>query len=158
MGKTRIVGVLMVIAMFVLGACAPATAPAPRPVPATAPTFPPTQPPEYRTLSFMLEANGEYMFPIYLRNHQTLHLVWWVKDREKVWFHIITPRGKILGFYQNGEFANGTLEEGHCQGFESSMTIFSPSQYGWDEGYYQMFITSDHPSKLEVEVHYWVEE
>ncbi len=117
----------------------------------------PTREPQYRTLAFNLGADGKYMFPIYLADKQTLHLFWWVRGGDKVWFHILTPTNKALGFYEDGTFADGTLQEGFTQGFTEGMTTFSPSQYGWGEGYYQMFITDGAPSG-EMEVQYWIED
>jgi len=125
------------------------------PVPAASTLEPSMQ---YKIVSSTLEGNGEYMFPIYLRNDQTLNISWFVKEGEKVWFHIFTPSDKNLGFYENGQYANGTLSEGFCQGFTEGRTKFSPSEYGWGEGYYQMFVTSNYTSYSRVEVQYWIDE
>lgn len=113
---------------------------------------------QYETVTFTVEADGDYMFPIYLNNKQTLHLTWFVKEGERVWFHILTPSGKSLGFYEDGQFANGTLHEDVCQGFTEGKTIFSPSDYKWGEGYYEMYITADSGFASEVEVNYWIED
>ena len=84
-------------------------------------------------------------------------LIYTVKDGGKVWFHIITPSGIDLGFYEDGHYANGTLEEGYCQAFEEGKTIFNSSEYGWGEGYYQMFVSSLNTPHSEIEVQYWIE-
>ena len=113
---------------------------------------------QYETVTFSIEADGEYMFTIYLNNEQTLHLNWFVTEGERVWFHILTPSGTNLGFYEDGQFAGRTLQEDVCQGFTEGRTIFSPSEYGWGEGYYEMYITADTGFASEVQVNYWVEE
>ncbi|MBN2463743.1 MAG: zinc ribbon domain-containing protein [Dehalococcoidia bacterium] len=109
-----------------------------------------------KVVSFIVVPKEDYVFSINIKNSQTLHLAWQVTEGSKVWFHIITPSGRSLGFYENGEFADGTLEDGFCQGFTRGNTAFSPSQYGWGEGDYQMYINSDFGAQ--VEVHYRIED
>jgi len=135
----------------------PAPPAPPTPIPPTPPTPEPTPPSTPPTIvSFAIEPKGEYVFSIYLKNNQTLHLKWWVKQGDPVWFHIITPGGKSFGFYEGGRFANGTLEEDYCQGFLEGETIFSPSQYGWGGGHYQMSVVSQTTGESFVEVYYWI--
>ena len=119
--------------------------------------------PEYKTEKISIEPNKQHVFPIYLKNDQTLHLLWFVDNvynGPKVWFHIITPSGISLGFYKDGKYANNTLEPGFCQGFTGGRTIFSPSEYGWGEGYYQLSLNtaSQTDEVVDVEVQYWVED
>lgn len=122
------------------------------------PKSPLTQKPGYETVTFTLEPDGDHMFPVYVKSDQTLHLTWFVKEGEKVWFHILTPSNINLGFYEDGQYANGTLTRDTCQGFPEGRTVFSPSEYGWGEGYYEMFVTSYNTIPLEVEVNYWIED
>jgi hypothetical protein len=122
------------------------------------PKSPLTQKPGYETVTFTLEPDSDHMFPIYVKSDQTLHLTWFVKEGEKVWFHILTPSNINLGFYENGQYANGTLTPDTCQGFPEGRTVFSPSEYAWGEGYYEMFVTSYSTIPLEVEVNYWIED
>ena len=86
-------------------------------------------------------------------------LIWRVEDSEsRVWFHIITPSGKNLGFYENeGQFANRTLAEGYTRGMEGGLTQFSPWEYNWGEGYYSMLLTHYSPQAITVKVDYWIE-
>jgi len=142
---------LLSIGVILTTACAPEPGP-------TSPIITTPEPtPKYETVSFVLKGNGEYMFAIHLKKDQILHLTWFVKEGDRVWFHILTPSGNNLGFHENGQYANGTLSEDSCQGFKEGITIFSPSEYGWGEGYYQIFVTSYSPSPSEVEVQYWIE-
>ena len=128
------------------------------PPPVTPTTQVPGQP-EYIILTYTVEPGvQDYVFlsPIYLRNDQTLHLFWIVKEDKDVWFHIHTPSNIFLGFYTDGEFANGTLSEGFCQGFPAGATTFSPSDYDWGEGYYDLLV-SEVSNPLTIEVRYWIE-
>jgi hypothetical protein len=108
-----------------------------------------------KVVSFTVVPKEAYVFSINIKSSQTLHIAWQVTEGGKVWFHIITPSGKSLGFYENGEFADGTLQEGFCQGFTDGRTSFSPSQYNWGEGDYQIYVTS--VSGSQIEVRYWTE-
>lgn len=121
-------------------------------------TSAPTQKPDYETVTFTLEPDGDHMFPVYLKSDQTLYLTWFVKEGERVWFYILTPSNINLGFYENGQYANGTLTKDACQGFTEGRTVFSPSEYGWGEGYYEMFVTSYGTIPTEVVVNYWIED
>ncbi len=126
-------------------------------VPISPAAIPPTASQGQETaVSFTVEPKEDQVFSINISNSQTLHLAWRVTEGDRVWFHITTPSGKSFGFYENGEFAGGTLEEGFCQGLTEGRTTFSPSQYGWGEGDYQVNVTSG--SRSYVEVRYWIEE
>jgi hypothetical protein len=111
--------------------------------------------PQYYTLSFTLEADSNYSFPIYLQNEQTLHFTWWTEQGIEIWFGFTTPSGKFIGFYENGSFANSSLEEDFRSLLEGGVTVFSPSQYGWGEGYYEM-VASAFSQQAEVQVQYWI--
>ncbi|HEY55093.1 MAG TPA: hypothetical protein G4N91_02280 [Dehalococcoidia bacterium] len=113
--------------------------------------------PQYYTLSFTLEADSDYSFPIYLQNEQTLHFTWWTEQGIEIWFGFTTPSGKFIGFYEIGSFANGSLEEDFRSLLEGGITVFSPSQYGWGEGYYEM-LASSFSQQAEVQVQYWIED
>jgi len=134
----------------------------PPPVQSTPSSIPSPEPEqEYLTLTFDLdEDNPEYTFPIYLRNDETLHLYWWVEGREGgVWFHILTPSGQSLGFYDNeGNFANNTLAEGFTREMTEGATQFSPSDYDWGEGYYTMQVNDGVQGLITVRVEWWIEE
>ena len=135
-------------------------------LPTTVPTTTPAPgQPEYKIVTFTLEpvepgdigsSNPTFLSSIYLQDDQSLHLTWMVKESEDVWFHILTPSKKSLGFYENGQFANGTLEEGFCQGFPWGSTTFSPSDYDWGEGYYEL-LASPVSARLTIELRYWLE-
>ncbi len=116
-------------------------------------------PSEYHVASFAIEPDGHYEFSIYVREEETLFLSWQVKEGEAVWFHIITPLGKSLGFYeyQPGNLAHGTLSDGLCQAFKGGMTVFSPSESDWGEGYYKVDVNSRPSSPAKVEVWYRIE-
>jgi len=119
----------------------------------------PAQTPEYHNALFVV-GKDDWSPPIYLRNNEILHLMWRVEgSQDEVWFDIITPSGKTLGFYEaDGQYADGTLEDGFCRGMTSGMTQFSPSDYGWGEGYYIPDITaygSEEP--ITVRIEYWIE-
>lgn len=133
--------------------------PTPTPVTPSAPTPPqtPSEAPKYVTLPFTVEAYSDYVFPIYLGNDQTLHLSWRVTEGSKVWFHIVTPSGALLGFCNNGQFANDTLTEDRCEGFMEGRTTLSPSQYSWGEGHYEMIVSSHYSDPSELEMRYWIE-
>lgn len=159
LGKAAIA--LTIIITLLLGGAAACTTPQ---VSAPASTTAPSTPPVYYTHTFIIPANSSYSFPIYLRNNVILHLMWWVEPlrveggENKVWFHIITPSGKSLGFYEkDGHYANGTLEEGFCRGMVTGITQFNPSDYDWGEGYYTMYPTNDLAGPVTVRVEYWIE-
>ncbi len=101
--------------------------------------------------------DGKESSPIFLRNNQVIYLKWHTENGEKVWFHILTPSGKIYGFYQPAYYAGGTLSEGTCQGFNSGTTQFSPSDHNWGEGYYIFNVnTGPEDIKVDVIVEYWI--
>ena len=148
---------LALASMLVLSGCVTINEPPPS---QTAPTpESPVLTPDYHTLSFTLEGDGEYSFPIYLRNNEILHLMWRVENSEYgVWFHILTPSGKPLGFYDNeGQYANNTLMEGFTRQMQAGVTQFSPSDYNWGEGYYRMDVASASSTPVTVQVEYWIE-
>jgi hypothetical protein len=116
------------------------------------------QKPDYETITFTLEPDSDYMFSIYVKSGQTLYLTWFVKEGDNVWFNILTPSKISLGFYENGQYADGTLSKDSCQGFTEGRTVFSPSEYGWGEGYYEMLVTSYGTILSEVVVNYWLED
>jgi hypothetical protein len=127
--------------------------PAPTPTPTPAPTLP-----QYHSFTFTVKYGELYTFNVYLQNNQTLHLLWKVETSERdALVHILTPSGKVLGFYRNGQFANDTLEEMSCQALEGGVTQFSPSDYAWGEGYY--VITAEHIyiGLVTISVEYWIE-
>jgi hypothetical protein len=123
------------------------------------PTTQPTTTPQYHTVLHTIEPSQDYSFPVYLHNDETLHLIWIVEGSEgKIWFHIITPSGKNIGFYENeGQFANHTLAEGFCRGMEGGVTQFKPSEYNWGEGYYTILLTHYFTQAVTVKVEYWIE-
>jgi len=161
MPKSRILALLTSLSLLVaVGGCITVNPPAVTYIPAVTPTGTPLAPtPAYQSLSFTIPAKGNYSFPIYLRNNETLHLMWRVEGSEdKVWFHIITPSGKSLGFYEDdGHYANGTLEEGFCRGMKEGITQFKPSDYKWGEGYYTMYPTNGAAQAVTLRVEYWIE-
>jgi hypothetical protein len=132
---------------------APAPLPAPVPEPATV-----EQTPEYHELSFELyvpegEEYDEYSFPIYLKNDQTLHFSWTVEQGDKIYFMFLTPDGKAFGVSSDGKFI-----EGSGMYSEMGIAIFSPSEHGSGEGYYEMkpHLWSE-GRRAEVTVRYWIE-
>ncbi|MBA7659473.1 hypothetical protein ES703_67454 [subsurface metagenome] len=164
--STRLVATIilsLILAMVAgLGGCI--TAPEP---PAAVP--PATSPPQYHILSFILEGNASDSFPVYIRDHQTLHFFMEtdsskpVDQRGRVWVHIFTPSGKMLGSYglqpnNPGQYAGGTLSEGFAQGFSTFHTRFSPVDYGWGEGYYRFELVNEFGQTTRVRVEYWLED
>jgi hypothetical protein len=89
--------------------------------------------PDYETVIFTIEPDSDHMSSIYVKSDQTLYLTSFVKKGESVWFHILTPSNINLGFYENGQYTNGTPTKDACQGFTEGRTVFSPSAYGWGE-------------------------
>lgn len=167
-----IVGLILALALG-LGGCFTISTPTPTPTPV--PTPKPI--PEYHTLSFTLQEEEEYSFPIYLRNNETLHLIWTAQDTKAVpsspgvpplrvqgmdvtvWFGIITPCGEVYGFYDHkGQYANGTLEARAARPMSQGTTRFSPSDYDWGEGYYIMSANKHDLWPVTVKVEYWIEE
>lgn len=152
--------VSLILAMVVvLSGCVTTNPPASEPPLPQQPTSEPSSPPEYHTLTFTLQGEGDYSFPVYLCNNETLHLIWRIEGGQgSVWFHILTPSGVSLGFYDNeGQYANGTLMEGFCRGMTGGMTQFSPSDYNWGEGYYTMLVNDGGREPVTVIVEYWIE-
>ena len=137
--------------MLVLSSCVTINEPPASPV---APTS------DYHAVSLVLEAQESHSFPIYLQNTEILHLLWRVENRQtSVWFHIITPSGQTLGFYEDeGNYAGGTLCDHATTGMTGGITQFSPRQYDWGEGYYTMMLNKDSESPVEVKVEYWIED
>ncbi len=117
-------------------------------------------PPEYHTLKFTLDTtNSDYILPIYLGNTETLHLtVVTGNETNSVRILIQTPSGKQLGSYNQGQFANGTLEEGFNREFSYFSTSFKPADYGWGEGYYRIDCQNGNALANNVTVEYWVGE
>lgn len=163
MKLTRAIIVTVILAMAVgLAGCT--TAPEP---PAAVPLV--TSPPQYHILSFILEGNASDSFPVYIRDHQTLHFFMEadsnkpVEQRGRVWVHIVTPSGKMLGSYglqpnNPGQYAGGTLSEGFAQGFSTFDTRFSPVDYDWGEGYYRFELENESSQTTRVRVEYWLED
>ncbi len=150
---------LLLLLTFILTGCIEINSPPAQSSPSSVPSPEPEQ--EYRTLTFDLdEDNPEYTFPIYLRNDETLHLYWWVESKgNRAWFHIFTPSGKVLGFYDDeGAFANNTLAEGFTREMTEGVTQFSPSDYDWGEGYYTMHVIGSGQEPVMVRVEWWIEE
>lgn len=133
------------------------------PQPASSVLPAPTLTPEYHTLSFILEGKGQYSFPIYLHNNETLHFMMRTKSESgSIYLHILTPSGKRVGSYGRqpnnpGQYASGTLADYTTQGFQTFMTQFKPSDYDWGEGYYRMEFVNEYTQVETVVVEYWVE-
>ncbi len=110
------------------------------------------------SLSFTLEGEEDYVFQVYLGSTETLDLQWRVEDGEtKVWFHIVTPSGLALGFYDDGSYAAGTLEDDATRGMTVASTRFSPLDYDWGEGYYTMAARKYTDMTVTVTVEYRIE-
>lgn len=159
MGKKLIIILTVLLFLLTLSGCFEINPP---PAQSTPSSIAPSKPePQYHTVTFDLdEDNSEYTFPIYLHNNETLHMYWWVEGSESdVWFHIFTPSGQVFGFYDNeGNFANSTLAEGFTRGMTEGITQFSPSDYGWGEGYYTMSVNDGRSGLITVRVEWWIEE
>ena len=118
--------------------------------------------PEYSITTFVI-GNSEQepletlLTRIYLRNNQTLHLTWTVIEKTSILLWITTPLGMELGYHYNGDFANGSLKENFANEASSGVIIFSPSDYNWGEGYYEL-LASTPPTIKTIELRYWIEE
>jgi hypothetical protein len=131
------------------------TAKAPVTTPATSPV------PEYHFTDFTVFYDKNYTYPIYIRKDETLHLLWMVHgNQSEVWFYIITPSGKPLGFYEYmGEESKGVppnLAEGSAKGMTGGITQFCPQDYGWTEGYYTILVRS-HDQPANVIANWWLD-
>ena len=100
-------------------------------------------------------------FPIYLTEDQTLHLHFWQEEEGNgIWFSFVTPGGEHVGLT-----ASGHLSECSCCQLVRGSIVFSPSQYGWGEGYYLMephINVCDREyakgAEAHIELRYWIEE
>lgn len=124
------------------------------------PESPPATP-EYHTLSFALEGEGTHSFPIYLHNNETLHFMMTTEGgRCRAYVSILTPSGESICSYgavpdNPGEYAGGTLSSYACQSFIYFITQFSPSDYGWGEGYYRIEFRNESRDPGIAKVEYW---
>jgi len=152
--KRKVVITVLFTALMVLSAMSCVTVNSPTPSTHT----PLSVETEYQTKTFTLEEDEDYSFPVYVRNDEQLHIIWRTDNTESLaWFHVHTPSGKSLGFYEDeGQYANGTLEDGNCQGMSEGKTQFSPSEYDWEEGYYTIMVNKYDEDPVNVTVEYWV--
>lgn len=176
---TLIIATLLLILPFIIAACGSPRTTTPTDIisaPLTNPdattTPPPTLPvtttavpnsPEYFELTPTLEVPpgedyDEASFSVYLENEQTLHLTWTVEQGDEIYFAFLTPSNKYIGVRNGGE----SFVEGYAFASDEGNIAFSPLDYGWGAGYYEMkpHLSTDgtSASQSRVNIRYWIED
>jgi hypothetical protein len=123
------------------------------------------KPPNLNVISLTLalataQEYTEYPVPIYLRRNERLHLYWTITTGgDHLSLAFTTPDAEFVSIKNDGAFArNASTTYPDEKLFYKGNVVFSPPEYGWNEGYY---VFQPHIRRGDAAVggklYYWIE-